>query len=122
MSRTEPRVIDELDQVFSSVASYFALLAEPMRLRILHTICDGERSVSSIVEATGASQTNVSRHLGLMHQAGVVGRRRVGTAVLYRLIDAEFAQICRMVCVRIAGQIEAEAPLRRELLDFAANR
>lgn len=110
----------ELDEVFDSVARYFALLAEPTRIKILHAICNGERSVSAIVAATGASQTNVSRHLSLMHRAGVVSRRRDGSTVLYRLIDEEFAQICRTVCVRIAGRIEADQPLRRGLLDYAA--
>ena len=112
----------ELDDVFASVARYFSLLSEPMRLRILHTLCNEERSVSSIVQATGGTQTNVSRHLALMHQAGVVARRRDGNTVLYRLLDPEFAQICRTMCVRIAGRIDADAPLRQELLDYAGSR
>ena len=111
-----------LDDVFDSVARYFSLLAEPTRLKILHTICHDERSVSSIVAATGATQTNVSRHLSLMHQAGVVSRRRDGSTVFYKVLDPEFAEICRTVCVRIAGRIEAGEPLKRELLDFAAAR
>ena len=119
---TQAREAAELDQVFESVARYFSLLSEPMRLRILHTICNGEHSVSSIVQATGGTQTNVSRHLALMHQAGVVARRRDGSAVLYRLLDPEFAQICRTMCVRVAGRIEAGAPLRQELLDYAESR
>jgi len=118
----EAREAAELDEVFESVARYFALLAEPMRLRILHAICNDERSVSSIVAATGATQTNVSRHLALMHHAGVVARRRDGATVLYRLLDREFAQICRTMCVRIAGRIEADEPLKQELLDYAAAR
>ena len=113
---------EELDDVFDSVARYFSLLAEPTRLKILHTICHDERSVSSIVAATGATQTNVSRHLSLMHQAGVVSRRRDGSTVFYKVLDPEFAEICRNVCVRIAGRIEAGEPLKRELLDFAAAR
>lgn len=120
--RKSTREAEELDLVFQSAARYFSLLAEPMRLRILHAICDGERSVSSIVAATGATQTNVSRHLALMHQAGVVARRRDGATVLYRLLDPEFAQICRTMCIRIAGRIEADEPLRRGLLDYAAAR
>jgi DNA-binding transcriptional ArsR family regulator len=111
-----------LDDVFDSVARYFSLLAEPTRLKILHTICHDERSVSSIVAATGATQTNVSRHLSLMHQAGVVSRRRDGSTVFYKVLDPEFAEICRNVCVRIAGRIEAGEPLKRELLEFAAAR
>lgn len=112
----------ELDVVFDSVARYFALLAEPTRLKILHAICNAERSVSQIVAQTGASQTNVSRHLALMHQAGVVSRRRDGSAVYYKVLDPEFTQICRTVCIRIAGRIEAGEPLRRDLLDYAATR
>ena len=121
-SQEHLREAAELDDVFESVAHYFSLLAEPMRLRILHTICSEERSVSAIVQATGGTQTNVSRHLALMHQAGVVSRRREGSTILYRLLDPEFAQICRTMCVRIAGRIEAGAPLREELLDYAGSR
>jgi DNA-binding transcriptional ArsR family regulator len=118
----DARDVDELRDVFASVARYFSLLADPTRLSILHAICSGERSVSAIVEATGATQTNVSRHLALLHQAGIVGRRRDGGSVFYRLDDPEFAQICRMVCVRIAGRIDAVEPLKQDLLDYAAAR
>src|SRR5436305_14764930 len=60
---------DLLERVFAAVARYFAVLAEPTRLRILHAICQQEQSVSAIVHATGATQTNVSRHLSLLHGA-----------------------------------------------------
>ena len=113
---------DELAHVFTAVAQYFGLLAEPTRLKIMHTICQDERSVSAIVAATGATQTNVSRHLALLLQAGVVSRRRDGSTVYYRVSDAEFVEICRTVCVRIASRIEDQKPLRRELLQFAAKR
>ncbi|MEP7207146.1 MAG: metalloregulator ArsR/SmtB family transcription factor [Casimicrobiaceae bacterium] len=109
----------ELDLVFASVAEYFGLLAEPTRLKILHAICQTEQSVTAIVAATGATQTNVSRHLGLMHQAGVVARRRQGSTVFYQVSDAELVSICRKVCVQIAGRIDADRPLREELLEFA---
>ncbi|MEO8752630.1 MAG: metalloregulator ArsR/SmtB family transcription factor [Casimicrobiaceae bacterium] len=111
---------EELDVVFAVVARYFGLLAEPTRLKILHTICHDEQSVSAIVAATGATQTNVSRHLALMHQAGVVSRRRFGTSVYYRVADPEFVEICRSVCVQIAGRIDGQKPLQRNLLQFAA--
>lgn len=113
---------DELAGVFTAVARYFSLLSEPTRLRILHAICQAEQSVSAIVVATGATQTNVSRHLALLHQAGVVSRRRDGNTVYYGVADPEFVSICRSVCVQIAGRIDAHAPLRRDLLGFAAQR
>ena len=76
-----------LDPVFAVVARYFGVLSEPTRLKILHTICQDERSVSAIVAATGATQTNVSRHLALMLAAGVVSRRRAGNVVFYRVAE-----------------------------------
>ena len=108
--------MDELDEVFSAVASYFSLLSEPMRLRIVHSICEDEKTVSQIVEALGATQTNVSRHLGLMHRHGVLVRRKDGNQVYYRVADAGTVEICRTVCNRIAGQMDEKRPLRRELL------
>jgi DNA-binding transcriptional ArsR family regulator len=120
----EPATVDpgvELDDMFAAVARYFGLLAEPTRLKILHTICREERSVTNIVAETGVTQTNVSRHLALMREAGVVSRRREGTTVYYRVNDPEFVEICRNVCVQIAGRIDARQPLKKDLLEFAAN-
>lgn len=111
---------DDLDRVFAVVARYFGVLSEPTRLRILHTICQDEQSVSAIVATTGATQTNVSRHLALMHSVGVVSRRREGNAVYYKVSDPEFVEICRTVCVRIASQIDEQKPLKKDLLQFAA--
>jgi DNA-binding transcriptional ArsR family regulator len=119
---TPAMAADELGPVFDAVAKYFGLLAEPTRLAILHAICNDELSVSAIVEATGATQTNVSRHLGLLHGAGVVSRRREGSTVHYRVADPVFVDICRNVCVRIAGRIDAQSPLAGELLDFARSQ
>ena len=113
-----PRAIDELEDVFAAVAKYFALLSEPTRLKILHTICSEERSVTDIVAATGATQSNVSRHLALLHLAGVVTRRKDRNTVYYSVTDRVFAEVCRTVCVHIAGRIDARAPLRDDLLDF----
>jgi len=120
-ARSAQQSADELHAVFDAVARYFSLLAEPTRLRILHAICQSEQSVSAIVAATGATQTNVSRHLALLLRAGVVGRRREGSTVYYAIADPEFVTICRSVCVRIAGRIDAALPLRRDLLGFASN-
>ncbi len=112
--------VDDRAQVFTVVARFFSMLSEPMRLRILHAICQDEQSVSAIVGATGATQTNVSRHLALMLQAGLVGRRREGNNVYYRVADVESVQVCRSVCVQIASRIDGQNPLKRELLQFAA--
>ena len=108
--------MEELDHAFDAVASVFGMLSEPMRLRIMHVICEQEKTVSQIVEETGATQTNVSRHLNLMHRGGVLARRKEGNQVFYRAADAEMVDICRRVCSRIAGQLDDKKPLRGNLL------
>lgn len=107
---------DELSRVFESVADYFGLLAEPARLRILHCLCDGELSVNEVVEASGLTQTNTSRHLNLLYRAGIVGRHRDRSQVLYRIVDPNFTDLCRTVCVTIASRAELAVPRRESLL------
>jgi DNA-binding transcriptional ArsR family regulator len=99
--------------VFESVARYFSLLAEPSRLRILHCICQEEKSVNRIVEETGATQTNVSRHLAMMHGGGVLKRRREGSQVFYKVGDPSFTEVCRTVCVRVAAELDGDKGLKR---------
>ena len=107
---------DELDPVFSTVAQYFAILAEPARLKIVHALCEGERTVTQIVADTGIAQTNVSRHLGLMHRQGAVVRRRDGKQIYYRVADGTMPELCRVVCERMAKTMDERRPLRRQLL------
>lgn len=96
----------ELERLYEVVSDYFGLLAEPTRLKILNSICDGERSVSDIVERVGASQTNVSRHLNLMYGRGVLTRRREGAMTFYAVADANVVALCRSACTHIAGLAE----------------
>lgn len=102
----EESAVDELGSVFETVARYFSLLSEPMRIRILHAICQDERTVSEIVAETGATQTNVSRHLGTMYRAGVLTRRKDGNFIYYGVADRALTEICRNVCVHIAARLE----------------
>lgn len=110
--------MDELDPVFNRVAAYFGLLSEPMRLKIMHAVCLDEKSVSDIVAATGATQTNVSRHLNRMHAAGAVSRRKEGNQVYYKVADTTLVELCRNVCVRIAAEIDDQKPMRDNLLQL----
>ena len=108
--------MEELDHAFDMVASYFGVLSEPTRLRIMHSICEEEKTVTQIVEELGATQTNISRHLNLMHRGGVLSRRKEGNLVYYRAADAQLVEICRSVCGRIAAQLDEKKPLRGDLL------
>jgi DNA-binding transcriptional ArsR family regulator len=108
--------VGKLDHAFDAVASYFSVLSEPTRLRIMHAICEEEKTVSQIVEELGATQTNISRHLNLMHRSGVLARRKEGKQVHYRAADPAMVEICRSVCSRIAAQLDKKQPLRGDLL------
>ena len=110
--------MEELDPVFDRVAAYFRLLSEPMRLKVMHAVCMGEKTVSEIVDATGATQTNVSRHLNLMHSAGALSRRKDGNLVYYKVADPDLVELCRVVCIRIASEIEDQQPMRKDLLQL----
>lgn len=107
---------DESDPVFSVLASYFAVLADPTRLKIMHALCRGERTVSRIVADTGISQTTVSRHLARLHRHGMAWRRRDGNQVYYRIADETMREVCRAVCSRIANAMDERRSLRRRFL------
>ena len=105
--------MQETNEVFESVAKYFSLLCDPTRLRIVHSICQDEKSVNAIADETGVTQSNVSRHLGMLYQAGVLARRREGSQMFYRVTDSAFTDICRTVCIRVAGELEGSKALKR---------
>ena len=104
--------MDSLGQVFEAVSSYFALLSEPTRLRILHSICRDEKSVSQIVAETGATQTNVSRHLNTLYRAGALSRRKDGNFIYYGVRDSALVEICRTVCTHIAARDDERTEVR----------
>ena len=106
---------DELKTVLDAVAGYFAVLAEPTRLRILRALCRGERSVGRIVRETGISQPAVSRHLAALHRQRIAVRRREANQVYYRVADAATPRLCRAVCSRVAQSTRARPQLRRRL-------
>lgn len=108
--------MDQLGDAFEVVAAYFSALSEPMRLRIMHSVCESEKSVSQVVEEIGATQTNVSRHLGIMHRSGVLARRKDGNQVYYRAADATMVELCRSMCARISERFGEKTPLRHDLL------
>jgi DNA-binding transcriptional ArsR family regulator len=112
--------MDELSGLFESVAQYFGLLADPTRLRITRCICKSEKTVTQIVDEVGATQTNVSRHLALLRQAGMVTRRKDGNFVYYAIGDTALLEICRIVCLQIAGRIDESQATKKRLVRLMA--
>ena len=92
-----------------AVAGLFAVLAEPTRLRILQFLQAGPATVTKIVERLGMKQANVSKQLGVLHQAGVVGREKQGLSVRYSIRMPIVFDLCDLVCGRLLEEAEARA-------------
>jgi DNA-binding transcriptional ArsR family regulator len=87
------------------VATRFRVLGDTSRLCLLNHLMMGEASVNELVELSGLSQTNVSRHLGLLRREGLVARTRDGNRALYRIKDPSVEQLCRLVCGGLSDQL-----------------
>jgi len=96
------------DDALELVAARFRSLGDPSRLKLLSVLMTGERSVQQLVEETGLSQTNVSRHLGLLRREGLVARQTQGNRALYRLQDASLVKLCELVCDGLSGRLSDE--------------
>ena len=103
------------DAALQLIADRFRVLSEPMRLKILHALWDGEQTVGQIIASTNGLQANVSKHLGMLQQAGLVSRRKEGVNVYYRIVDAVVFDLCETVCEslhdRLTEQIGELAPV-----------
>jgi ArsR family transcriptional regulator len=86
------------DQAIEIVARRFAVLAEPMRLRLIQALFAGEKNVTELVEATQGTQANVSRHLQTLIAAHILARRKEGLQVYYRVSDPSVSKLCQLVC------------------------
>jgi DNA-binding transcriptional ArsR family regulator len=96
------------DELLNRIAEVLKAMADPTRLKILHSLHNGERCVSSILESVGGSQANVSKHLSVLKRAGLVDCRREGLNVYYRIIDEGVFTICRNVCDSLESRIDRE--------------
>jgi DNA-binding transcriptional ArsR family regulator len=96
------------DSLVDVIARRFRVLGEPMRIKLLDRLRDGEASVHELTEATGASQQNVSKHLGVLLDAGIVGRRRRGLSVCGS--PTTVFEICEGVCGSVQRQLAETTP------------
>ena len=96
----------EEDLVFESAAELFGLLSTPVRLKIISAVCNGERNVSELLGQIDTTQPNMSQHLATLYRAGVLGKRREGTQIYYRVQSERVAALCRAVCTQVAVELD----------------
>jgi len=89
----------------------FRVLGDPLRVRLLDLLRDGELGVNALAQQLGAGQQNVSKHLGVLSDAGMVERRKEGTHVYYRIADDGVFALCEQVCGSLQSQLSALAAL-----------
>ena len=95
------------DELAELIARRFRVIGEPMRIRMLDRLREGELSVNELSEALDASQQNVSKHLAVLADVGILARRKQGTHVYYRIIDEGVFALCEQVCGSVQQQLRA---------------
>ena len=107
MGKTAPRqetALTESEEVFEKAADLFRVMSAPMRLRIISALCNGEKNVGELLAEIDTTQPNMSQHLNTLYQAGVLGKRREGVQIYYRIVNERVVTLCRAVCVQIASE------------------
>ena len=97
------------------VAGRFRILGEPLRIRLLQELLEGEKSVSELVTAVGSAQPNVSKHLRILQEAGFIGRRQEGNLVFCNIADPSVIELCDAVSATLGERLTETARLAAEL-------
>jgi DNA-binding transcriptional ArsR family regulator len=95
------------DDLVELIARRFRVIGEPMRIRLLDRLRDGEATVGELSEALSASQQNVSKHLAVLADVGILGRRKEGNHVYYRVVDEGVYALCEAVCGSVRQQLRS---------------
>ncbi|MFM2083859.1 MAG: hypothetical protein RLY95_677, partial [Pseudomonadota bacterium] len=93
-------------RVFEIAAELFSVLSTPIRLQILGALCDGELSVSQILEKVETTQPNLSQHLAILYRHGIIAKRKDGTQVIYSVQSEKAVELCRSVVTQVAIELE----------------
>jgi len=106
MSKNAPVPRPLPEPLIEFVAQRFRVLGEPMRIKLLDRLREGDATVGELQEALGASQQNVSKHLGILHAAGMVARTKDGNHSRYSISDPSVFELCDQVCGGVRRQLQ----------------
>jgi DNA-binding transcriptional ArsR family regulator len=95
------------DDLVDLIAERFRVLSDPTRIKLLDRLREGEASVLDLTEKIGTTQQNVSKHLGVLHRAGIVARRKRGNFAYYSIMDEGVFELCEAVCGSLQEQLES---------------
>lgn len=100
------------------VADYFKVLSEVSRLQVLCSLKTGSKNVTEVMEATGLGQANVSKHLKILTQAGMISRQPQGVSVFYQICDPLIFDLCELVSQQLSVRLEAYSQQLKQLETF----
>ena len=99
---SQNKTSDSMDAMFELAAETFRVMSAPMRLKIINCLCEEEKNVGQLLEEIDTTQPNMSQHLNTLFKAKILGRRREGVQIYYRIINERVVTLCRAVCTQIA--------------------
>lgn len=105
-SKRTPAAKQLPDAALELIAHQFRALSEPVRLKLLSALMQGEKNVTQLVEAAGTGQANVSKHLSILKHAGMIATRREGLSTLCSISDPAIFQLCEIMCSRLKAEHE----------------
>ena len=103
------------EEMIELIARRFRVIGEPMRIKLLNALRTGEMTVSDLTTSVGGSQQNVSKHLGVLHDARIIRRRKSANHVLYGIADASVFRMCDDVCGSIQDDYAHLSRLANEI-------
>lgn len=109
-------------EALSLMANFFKVLSEVSRLQIVCSLKTGAKNVTEIIEETGLGQANVSKHLKMLTQAGVVAREQRGVCVYYRIANPFLFELCDLVCDALTMQVEQQSQQLQQLSQLRHSR
>lgn len=95
------------DPLVHLIAERFRVMGDPTRIKLLDRLRRAPATVGELTEATGAAQPSVSKHLALLHAAGIVSREREGSFVRYAICDPTVLDLCETVCGGLRHRLDA---------------
>ena len=99
----------------TQVADYFKVLSELSRLQVLCSLKSGTKNVSEIMAETGLGQANVSKHLKILAQAGIVSRTPQGVSVYYEIVELFIFDLCELVGDRLSIRLQEQSQHLKQL-------
>ncbi len=97
------------DRGLQLVARRFKVLSEPARLKLLMALEHGEQHVTALIELTDLTQGNVSKHLGILMDVGMVDRRKQGLNAFYFISDPQILYLCELMCSKLEAEFSKDS-------------